>query len=375
MDQQRSDAAVISRPQTVWYALFALAAAGFTSLARAEPYLAVESGLQCSSCHVNPTGGGKRTPLGMLYARNQIAANTVPADGKVDKPWTGDVAKWFAVGADFRGGYDSLEVPNVLPKESEFDVTRATVYAEFRAIPNKLSFYFDEKVAPDNVDTREAYLLAKLDNAKLTIKAGQLFLPFGWRFEDDNTFVRQASGLNFNTPNKGVEIGLSQGKWSGQAAITENAAQTGGGADQITLSAVRLMQKWRVGASFNSNKDPFGDRRMAGAFAGVHTGKFVWLAEVDLISDDTPTGNHNSYATLVEGDWRFRKGHNLKVGYEFLDPNRSLAEDQQERYSVVWEYSPIQFVQSRVGIRRYNGIPNFPLTNRNEVFAQLHVYF
>ncbi len=110
-------------------------------------------------------------------------------------------------------------------------------------------------------------------------------------------------------------------------------------------------------------------------FAGVHTGPIVWLAELDLIQDDTPTGNHNSYATLVEGDWRFRKGHNLKVGYEYLEPDRDRAQDQQERYSVVWEYSPIQFVQSRVGIRRYNGIPNFPLSNRNEFFAQLHVYF
>ena len=48
-----------------------------------------------------------------------------------------------------------------------------------------------------------------------------------------------------------------------------------------------------------------------------------------------------------------------------------MAEDEQERYSAVWEYSPIQFVQSRVGIRRYNGIPNFPASNRNEWFAEL----
>ena len=55
-----------------------------------------------------------------------------------------------------------------------------------------------------------------------------------------------------------------------------------------------------------------------------------------------------------------RKGHNLKVTYEFLEPDDDRGEDQQERYSLVWEYSPIQFVQSRVGFRSYNGIPNFP---------------
>ena len=51
------------------------------------------------------------------------------------------------------------------------------------------------------------------------------------------------------------------------------------------------------------------------------------------------------------------------------------GEDEQERYSLVWEYSPIQFVQSRVGLRSYNGIPNFPVSNRDELFAELHVYF
>jgi hypothetical protein len=356
-------------------ALLVLGVLALPLLASAEPYLAVESGLHCGNCHVNPTGGGKRTAFGMLYARNQIAAHTLPADGKVDKPWTGDINRIFAVGADFRGGYDSIEVPHVLPRQSEFDVTRATVYAEIHAIANKLSFYFDEKVAPDNTDTREAYLLASLLNSKLTVKAGQLFLPFGWRLEDDSTFVREASSLNFNTPSHGVELGTNIGKWQGQAAITENAARSGSGTDQITLSAVRIEAKWRVGASFNSNKDRLGDRQMAGAFAGVHTGKIVWLAEVDLIKDDTATGSHDSYATLVEADWRFRKGHNLKVGYEYLEPDRDRAEDQQERYSVVWEYSPLQFLQSRVGIRRYNGIPNFPLSNRNEFFAQVHAYF
>ena len=53
----------------------------------------------------------------------------------------------------------------------------------------------------------------------------------------------------------------------------------------------------------------------------------------------------------------------------------TLDEDQQERYSLVWEYNPIQFVQSRVGVRRYNGIPNIASSNRDELFAELHVYF
>jgi hypothetical protein len=339
--------------------------------AAAEPYLAVESGLKCANCHINPTGGGKRTLFGTLYARNQIAARALPKESGM--PWTGEVQKWLAVGADFRGGYDSVDTPG-FGTQSDTDVRRATVYALLRAIPNLLSFYFDEKVAPDNVENREAYVLVTPLQGKFTIKAGQMFLPYGLRLQDDNTFVRQSSGINFNTPEDGVELGLELPKWSAQLAVTDREGSSGSN-DHVSLTAAYVKPRWRVGASYNINDDPLGDRTMEAVFAGFKTGKISWLAELDFISDDLALADRRSYATLIEGNWRFRKGHNLKIGYEFLDPERARGEDQQERYSAVWEYSPIQFVQSRVGVRRYNGIPNFPSTNRDEVFAELHVYF
>jgi hypothetical protein len=341
------------------------------SAALAEPYLAVEAGLKCMTCHVNPSGGGKRTPFGMLYARNQIASRVVGAEDTT-MPWTGDIARWFAVGGDYRGGYESVDVPRLLD-QSDVDTSRATLYAEVRAIPQLLTVYADYRFAPDNSETREAYVLVTPQRGKYTIKAGQFFLPFGLRLEDDNSFVRESSGINFNNPDEGVELGLELARWSAQLAVTEGA---GSGSDgQMSLSATYNQPRWRVGASYNSADDVLGDRRMQTVFGGWRTGPIAWLAELDFITDDSPGRDRDRYASLVEGNWRFRKGHNLKVGYEYLDPDMDRSEDQQERYSIVWEYSPIQFLQTRLGARLYNGIPNFPTSNRDEVFAQLHVYF
>jgi hypothetical protein len=341
------------------------------SSARAEPYLAVESGLKCVNCHVNPSGGGKRNAFGTLYARNEISARAVElAEGRA--PWTGDVvSRWLAVGANLRGGYESVDVPG-FEEESGTDVSRVTAYAEIRLLPRLLSVYVDQKIAPDDSDNRESYLLVTPSDGKFTIKAGQMFVPFGLRLEDDETFVRQATGVSFLTPKDGVELGLELAQWSAQVAVLEGATDSD---DELSASAVYVRPKWRVGASLNSSEDAFGERDMQSVFAGLKTGPISWLAELSLIEDLAPAGSTDSHATLLEGNWRLRKGHNLKVGYEYLEPDGDRDEDEQERYSLVWEYNPLQFVQSRVGIRRYNGIPNIAASNRDELFAQLHVYF
>ena len=35
-----------------------------------------------------------------------------------------------------------------------------------------------------------------------------MYLPFGYRLEDDNAFVRSLSGINMQAPDEGVELGF-----------------------------------------------------------------------------------------------------------------------------------------------------------------------
>ena len=342
----------------------------------AEPYLAVANGFKCAQCHTNPTGGGKRNVFGMTYARTQLARRTVLSD-EASPGWNSSVNKWLGIGGDYRGGYSDVDVPR-RSDDSQAGVTKSTVYVEVKAVPDILTFYFDEQVSPGNSLGRERYALWTPARGKYTVKAGQFFLPYGLRLQDDTAFVRQRSGINFDTPDDGVELGLELPKWSAQLAATNGTAGGGSepGKDQTSLSATYIQPRWRVGASYNLNDDPRGDRTMYALFGGWNTGPIAWLAELDLITDDVPGfGSRDIYATLVEGNWRFGTGHNLKATYEFLDPSDAASEDEQERYSVVWEHSPIQFLQTRVGFRAYNGVPGLPLTNRDEFFAELHVYF
>jgi len=359
-----------------------LAAAGCWALllavstVRAEPYVAVQSGLKCAACHTNPSGGGKRTPFGLAYAATSMShTQWSPVGG--DEPYTGEVTRWFAVGGDLRAAYEQEETPTQ-PDRSEFDVSRATIYAELRAIPGRLRFYIDQQVAPGGSINREAFALITPGDGRLTLKAGKFFLPFGLRLEDDTAFVRQVTGINFTTPDQGIEAGLELDRWSAQFALTNGTAGApeNDTSKQISMRASHILPGWRIGASYNLNNADLGDREMYGVFAGVRTGPVAWLAEIDVINDELAGGaEQQSVAGLLEANWRIARGHNLKLGYEIYDPDDNIDADDRSRASVVWEFWPFQGLQSRVGIRSNDGVAALPPTNQDRLFAELHVYF
>jgi hypothetical protein len=347
------------------------------SVAHAEPYLAVATGFKCVQCHANPTGGGLRNVFGNTYAQTQLAARRIAPE---EEPWTGLIHRNVAIGGNLRANANWTGVPNQQDTNS-FEVIDARAYLEASIIPNRLSLYFDERVAPGSAQNMEANIRLWVREGSFYVKAGRMFLPFGWRLEDDGAFVRQLSGVNMETPDQGVEIGVESEHWSAQLAVN-NGSGTEPEDDegkQVVASAAYVRSAWRLGASALFNDRDAGDRKGAALFTGARLGPVGLLAEVDYIEDDSlaPPGSERSelLAALVEGNWRLRQGHNLKLTYERFEPDRDIDDDEQTRSSLVYEYSPIQFLQLRVGVRVYDGIEQNDLQNREEAFVQLHGFF
>ncbi|MGI9223505.1 MAG: hypothetical protein ACR2QX_03440 [Woeseiaceae bacterium] len=361
-----------SLPRSVVIAVGSLALL-CTAAARAEPYLAVDKGLQCSACHSHPAGGGKRNAYGNAFAQTEMPAERL-GDGEI---WSGQLGKYFAIGGDLRAEYRYVDTPNQ-PEVSGFDVTRGTVYLEANLVPGRLSFYVDQQFAPGGSLNREAYVKVQDGAGKWHLAAGQFFLPYGLRLQDDTAFIREVTGVNFNNPDRGLQVGYESGPWSTMLSLTNGS---GGTSDtdtgkQVSFIANYVVTRWRAGLSFNHNDDDLGDRQMQNLFFGVRTGPIVWLAEVDWINDDLPTGGQrDSLAGLAEANWLFAKGHNIKFSYDYFDPDDDVSEDHRARYSIIWEYTPMQFLQGRVGVRSYDGTPQVDEDNRDEFFLELHGFF
>ena len=351
--------------------VFALLVAGS---ANAEPYLAAQMGLKCMQCHVNPTGGGMRTVFGNAFAQTQLAAKKIGSD---EDMWTGQVMKFLSVGGNARANYSFTDVPNQ-DSTNDFAVEEARAYLDFGVIPGRLSVYLDQRFAPGNSTNLEANIRYWISENSIYVKAGRMYQPFGYRLEDDNAFVRQLSGINMQAPDEGVEIGFEKGSWSTQVALsngTAGAPEIDNG-KQIVARTEYVGSAWRAGVSAVSNNTDAGDRMGAGVFGAFRTGPVTFLGEVDYIDDDSiGADGRKLMASLAEADWKVRQGHNLKLTFEWLEPDRDVDEDEQTRTSLVYEWAPIQFIQLRGGVRLYDGIPQNDLQNRTQAFLQLHGFF
>ena len=353
-----------------WMVLAALLAV--SGAANAEPYLAAQMGLKCANCHVNPTGGGMRNVFGNTFAQTQLAARRIGAEEDL---WTGQVMKFLSVGGNARANYNWEDVPHQ-DTTNDFDVEEARAYLDFGVIPNRLSVYLDQRFAPGNSTNLEANVRYWVKENTFYVKAGRMYLPFGYRLEDDNAFVRQVSGINMQAPDEGFELGVETGSWTAQIAFSNGA---GGGSEvdegkQVTTRAEFVRSNWRAGASVLYNDTDLGTRTGVGGFGAFKLGPVVLLGEVDWF-DDESIGDGKLMATLAEADWRLRQGHNLKLTYEWFEPNDDVDEDEQTRASLLYEWSPIQFIQLRGGVRVYDGIPQNDNQNRTQAFLQLHGFF
>ena len=340
----------------------------------AEPYLAVRYGLKCTTCHVNPTGGGLRSNFGDVFYQTQLPAHPIHGDWGL---WTGEVTKWLRVGGDLRYDATYTQTPHVTTTH-QIAVQQGRLYGEAEVVPNRLIFYVDGQVTPGTppVD-QEAYAIFWSADHDWYIKGGKMYLPFGFRFEDQEAFVYAVSLTNMYAPDNGLELGWMRDHWDTQLTVSQGNFAGGfpsGSGKEYGLQASYVESAWRLGVAARDDDLSLARRRTFGVFGGVRTGPVEWLAEVDTSERKLDPGV-TQVAGLFEADWLISAGNNLKLTLEPFDPDRDMRGDGQSRVSLVYELTPVQFMQIRAGVRDYNGPRGIDAENQTLMFVQLHVFF
>jgi len=361
---------------------------GLASVARAEPYLAVRTGAKCSACHVNQTGGGKRTPFAYIHAHDILDDLDLLPIPKEVKAFNGEINSWVSIGSDLRVRNTTVfeDKPNAAGRvpenkafrrgvtSNDFDVNEFLLYGQLDLWPDVATVYVDENFT-DGATTREVFgLLRGFLPWDTYVKAGRLFPTFGLRVFDDQAFIRARTGYTFHNPDEGAEVGFGPGPFflassitNGQSGDKDVAATVNGYGVFEDIPVVRSIM---AGASFARQTDK---RKVAGFYGGSNLWRFTYVAEFDLIDDNTPTSApaRDQFAAYGELNFLLLSWLNLRGTFDFV----KVSHDQdQTRYAIGAEPFVNRVIQPRIQYRINNSTPDAPEQNQDELWLELHFF-
>ncbi len=144
--------------------------------AEAEPWFAVQQGFKCAQCHVNPAGGGMRNTFG------QVGPDRAPrATSRYGRTVDRARSAFPAIGGNLRASGSFTDTPHQRSAQLLRSRRDAPLLWKARAIPDRLSLYVDEKIAPGGAINSEAYGRLWTRNHQWYVQAGQMYLPYGIR--------------------------------------------------------------------------------------------------------------------------------------------------------------------------------------------------
>jgi hypothetical protein len=323
-------------------------------LANALPRYSSRYEQNCNLCHFNPTGGGMRT----LYASQFIVPEEIaykPPTTAVLEGLAPDISKSITVGADFRLLHFYADDKQLV---KNFFQMQGALYVNFQAT-KRLSLYYDLGISQNY----ELFALGYYLPFNGYVKVGRFVPDYGWRFEDHTMFVREYLGF---FPPRHTDVGVELGMYPKRAAINlsfvngnrgstqdenEKVAVVGRAAYRFNIRGVALL----AGLSGIHNPRTSVDEGAAGGFWYFRLKDFAWIGDSDWVwNDPANAAKRTSFVTSNEFTYRVVKGADLKLTYDFFDPDWNLKTGSQQRIGggVYFFWTPFVVLEGLV--RSYN---------------------
>ncbi len=365
------------------------------SSTHALPKFASRTGAKCQSCHVNPTGKGMRSEFGRNYGMDDVTIPTWKVRSDLEEISV-SLSPNIDVGLDVR----TLFFFDQQNRTSSTLQMQGDLYFDIRL--NKwVRIYLDKGL----YNGFEAFALAKVLPWDGYVKAGKFMPAYGTRTDDHNAFIRGGpygggpfsaqfgplsavgypTGLRFGerSEDTGLELGFAPAMFTFNVGVFNGTP--GAGLNGITGSkekafAVRgdatfklPMTNVTVGGSVYQGPVAGATHLYRGAFGSVTVAeRYTLHSEVDMIEVDRPGPNISGLMVWNELNVLVTQGIDLKLGYEFYDPDVDLKNGSFSRAVVGAEF----FVLSGVELRpmyRINLEDPTDVSN-NEFQMMLHLF-
>lgn len=350
--------------------------------AQALPRFAARTGQKCMSCHVNPSGGGMRTPMGAQYGREEIPVPSL-AEGFQLEDFTTLVANVLGVGADFRTIYYYQQYPDTgsgSTNANAFWQMQGDLYLNFR-VAKKVNLYLDKGL----YSGFEAFGLLNVLPASGSVKIGKFVPNYGLKLDDHTAYIRTITGFSpaVGRPElTGVELAVAPGPSTIMGGLFNAEDGFGGSVGNSKAYLGRAEVLWPaaedIGIGFGGNlfgyESPQDASRILyyGGFGLFSIYDFSLIGEVDWLRTEGESATVVGAVVYGEANYPVITGVDLKLAYDFYDPDLDLKTGARSRYGFGVEFFPIGGVELRLMYRvaSEEGVDG----QTNEVDAMFHLY-
>jgi hypothetical protein len=349
--------------------------------APALPRFAAQTGSKCQSCHVNPAGGGMRNSFGAQYGRQEL-----PVPQWSEAVGLEDLTKLLpsvlGVGADFRTLYLVRNVPDSTGRSSttadEFWQMQGDIYFNFR-VAKKVNLYFKKGL----YSGFEAFGLLQVLPLNGNVKIGKFVPNYGLRLDDHTAFIRTYTGFSPEAGRPeitGLEAAIAPGSMVVGGGVYNAADGFGasGGSEKAYLGRAEGMFEISegsglgIGANVFHRKQAAGSTTLYGCFGTFGIGRFTVIGEGDMLKTENTLRNTTGVLLYGEASYALVDGFDLKLAYDFYDPDKDFKSGSTSRYSFGAEFFPIGGVEVRP---MYRVIVEDPTDIKNNEFHLLfHIY-
>lgn len=323
--------------------------------ASALPRFALRTGAKCQSCHVNPSGGAMRQPFGMQYGRDRLPVEGLSTDMEVED-LTNIISSIVGVGADFRTLYYYVQDTSaVSSNRNSFWQMQGNFYLNFR-VSKKVNLFFNKGL----YSGFEAFGLFTILPSRGHIKVGKFLPNFGLRFDDHTAYVRTYTGFSPQQDRPeltGGEVGIAPGMFSVVGGIYNSVDGYGGstlntkallGRAEVLFPVVKDLYVNLGGNVFTRGVDASTTKTVYGGFGGLGYGPLAVFGELDWIKTRSDAGTLAGLTSYVEADYLLVQGIDLKLAYDFYDPDLDVKTGSRSRYSMGVEFFPLAGVEVRL---------------------------
>jgi hypothetical protein len=331
------------------------------------PRFAIRTGAGCQSCHVNPSGGEMRQAFGVRYGREELPVPTWSKDLEMED-FTNLIGNVLGIGADMRTMFYTQHSANA------FFQMQGDLYINLRLAKN-VSIFLNKGL----YSGFEVFGLLGILPAKGYLKIGKFLPDYGTKLDDHTTFIRTYTGFaaELGRPElTGAEAAISPGPISitggiyntvdalagsgsnrkaflgrieGMFSLAEKV-NLGLGADYFGNGTLSSSVTSRIASDVGVNvaaPGTAGENTLMGGFGSFSFYDLALFGEVDYMKTKSAGTTTKGLITYVEADYPVVTGVDLKLAYDFYDPDKDVKSGAISRYSAGVEFFPIPGVEVR----------------------------